>query len=71
MLSDKEMRTHPMIYGRDVSFTVVFLPNISMRNPANRAPRGFEITPRLAGIETKQLDNKIKLTYLKIFFDIH
>lgn len=41
-----------MIYGRDVNFTVVFLPNISIRNPAKRAPMGFEITPRLAEIRS-------------------
>lgn len=54
MSVDKPIIVHPIRNGIDVNWTVVFLPKVCIKNPDINAPKGFDITPKLA-VKTKQL----------------
>lgn len=48
MSVDNPIIVQPIKNGMDVNCTVVFLPKICMKTPDINAPRGFDITPKLA-----------------------
>lgn len=58
MFEDNPIIVHPTKNGIDVNWTVVFLPKVCIQIPDINAPKGFDITPKLA----VQRNSKIILT---------